>query len=71
MSYGNKAIADAMALGREDAALGKPRRYDFTSAVEKEAYDLSYEKHEGQLAYLLSIRACDVDVSDLKGVCGL
>ena len=71
MSYGNKAIADAMALGKEDAALGKPRRYDFTSPIEKEAYDLSYEKHEGQLAYLLSNNIRDVDVSDLAEVCGL
>ena len=53
MSYGNKAISDAMALGKEDAALGKPRRYNFTSPTEKEAYDLSYEKQDGHLAYLL------------------
>ena len=71
MSYGNKAIADAMALGKEDAALGKPRRYDFTSPIEKEAYDLSYEKHEGPIAHLISTRVRDVDISDIRGVCGL
>jgi len=71
MSYGNTAIADAMALGREDAALHKPRRIDFKTSSEKEAYDLSYGCNEGQMAYLLANRPCDVDVSDLAEVCAL
>jgi len=71
VSEGNKIIADAMALGREDAALGNPRRNKFNTESEKEAYGLSYEKHEGPLAHLISTRVRDVDISDIRGVCGL